>query len=214
MAHGWPAGNARFNWRFPLFIAALAIGTSLSLRQLSFERALLVGFDIAAAIFLVSCAWLFAHETEDMRDSATANDAGRVARLTTGLLLVAVMFAAMASLIVDRGALTGPDKALIVITLALVWLFANTMYTLHYAHLYYSADAQGRDRAGLKFPETREPSMADFAYFAFTIGVAVQTADVAISSARIRKVVTVHAILGFFFNIGVLALTINVLAGG
>ena len=36
--------------------------------------------------------------------------------------------------------------------------------------------------------------MADFAYFAFILGVAVQTADVAITSPHIRRVVTVHCI--------------------
>ena len=57
----------------------------------------------------------------------------------------------------------------------------------------------------------REPLLADFVYFAFTLGVAVQTSDVAITSPHIRKVVTVHCVVGFFFNLGVLALTVNVL---
>jgi uncharacterized membrane protein len=34
---------------------------------------------------------------------------------------------------------------------------------------------------------------------------------VAISSARVRRIVTIHAILGFFFNIGVLSLSIGLL---
>jgi uncharacterized membrane protein len=84
-------------------------------------------------------------------------------------------------------------------------------FVLHYAHLYYTADDGGRDCAGLEFPKMREPLMADFAYFAFTLGVAVQTSDVAITSPHIRKVVTVHCVVGFFFNLGVLALTVNVL---
>ena len=54
--------------------------------------------------------------------------------------------------------------------------------------------------------------MADFVYFAFTLGVAVQTSRRRRSPRRhIRKVVTVHCVAGFFFNLGVLALTINVL---
>ena len=35
-----------------------------------------------------------------------------------------------------------------------------------------------------------------------------------ITSPHIRRIVTVHCIAGFFFNLGVLALTINVLASG
>jgi uncharacterized membrane protein len=53
--------------------------------------------------------------------------------------------------------------------------------------------------------------MADFAYFAFILGVAVQTADVDITSPHIRRIATIHCIAGFFFNLGVLALTINVI---
>jgi uncharacterized membrane protein len=40
-----------------------------------------------------------------------------------------------------------------------------------------------------------------------------QTSDTAVSSPRIRKVVTVHSFAAFVFNIGVLAFTINVLGG-
>ena len=53
--------------------------------------------------------------------------------------------------------------------------------------------------------------MADFVYFAFTLGVALQTSDVVITSPGIRRVVTVHCVAAFFFNLGVLALAINVL---
>ena len=74
-----------------------------------------------------------------------------------------------------------------------------------------SSDDAGKDRAGLKFPGTEEPDLADFAYFSFTLGVAVQTADVDITSPHIRRIATIHCIAGFFFNLGVLALTINVL---
>ena len=92
------------------------------------------------------------------------------------------------------------------------WTFANTVYALHYAHLYYSRDDGGKDRAGLEFPgNTKEPDYRDFAYFAFTLGVALQTSDVTITSPHIRWVVTVHCVAAFIFNLGVLALTINVL---
>ena len=40
------------------------------------------------------------------------------------------------------------------------------------------------------------------------------TADIQISARHIRRIVTVQAITGFFFNLFVLALTVNVLAGG
>jgi uncharacterized membrane protein len=45
-------------------------------------------------------------------------------------------------------------KVRLIGTLVLTWLFANTVYGLHYAHLYYTRDVPGRDRGGLDFPAT------------------------------------------------------------
>ena len=67
------------------------------------------------------------------------------------------------------------------------------VYALHYAHLFYTSDDGGKDLAGLIFPGDRsEPDYADFVYFCFTLGVALQTSDVAITSPRIRRVVIGH----------------------
>ena len=111
----------------------------------------------------------------------------------------------------EMAASTAFDKALIVATLVLVWTFGNAVYALHYAHLYYSSDDGGDDRAGLEFPGKREPDYADFVYFAFTLGVALQTADVCDHLAAHPPGGHRPLRRGFFFNLGVLALTINVL---
>ena len=68
-------------------------------------------------------------------------------------------------------------------------------------------------RGGLIFPDTKEPTYLDFVYFAYTIGVASQTADIEISSRPMRAVVLAHSIMSFFFNTTILALTINLAAG-
>jgi uncharacterized membrane protein len=84
---------------------------------------------------------------------------------------------------------------------------------LHYAHLYYSDEAGG-DHAGLDFPgKRREPDYWDFVYFSYTLGIALQTSDVCITSTRIRRLVVLHCIGAFIYNLGVLALAVNVLAG-
>ena len=77
---------------------------------------------------------------------------------------------------------------LIVATLALAWLFANMVFTLHYAHLYYLQKG-GRDRGGIQVPGVKEPDYWDFLYFAFTLGMTFQTSDVTISDAHVRRVV-------------------------
>jgi len=50
-------------------------------------------------------------------------------------------------------------------------------------------------------------------YFSFTIAVASQTADVAISTRSMRKLVLLQAVLSFAFDTTILALTINIAAG-
>jgi uncharacterized membrane protein len=99
-------------------------------------------------------------------------------------------------------------KLLIIGTLAIAWLFANVIFTLHYAHLYY-----GPPDGGLAFPEERTPGYADFVYFSFTLGMTFQTSDVNITDKRVRNVATLHCLAAFVFNLGILAFTINVLGG-
>jgi len=199
-------------WRFRLFFLFLAIGWSLGIWQLGWAQGLLAGFDVAALIFLVLHTPLFAENAPALRKAAVHNDANRMTLLVVSFLLSVVILSAVVAELGQASQLTVVDKALVAASLVIVWVFGNAVYTLHYAHLFYSADDGGKDCAGLEFPGTKEPLMADFAYFAFTLGVAVQTSDVVIKSAHIRKVVTAHCVAGFFFNLGVLALTINVLA--
>ena len=39
-----------------------------------------------------------------------------------------------------------------------------------------------------------------------------QVSDVAVESAAIRRIVTLHGVLAFFFNLSVLALTVNMMS--
>jgi uncharacterized membrane protein len=48
--------------------------------------------------------------------------------------------------------------------------------------------------------------------FAFVIGMTCQTADIEISECAMRRVSTFHGLFAFAFNLGILALTVNVLA--
>ena len=203
--------KSRIPGRFLLFFAVLAAGWAVGIWQLGWSKGLLAGFDAAALVFLGAHKPIFRESAKTLRVAAARNDANRVTLLVISFLLSVVIMSAVIAELAQRAGMTPLDKGLVAASLVLVWTFANAVYTLHYAHLFYTADDGGEDRAGLEFPKTKEPLMADFVYFAFTLGVAVQTSDVVITSPHIRKVVTAHCVAGFFFNLGVLALTINVL---
>jgi hypothetical protein len=67
----------------------------------------------------------------------------------------------------------------------------------------------GRVGGGSIFPRDPEPDYWDFVYLAFSIGTATRVSDVDVSSKRIRRTVTVHDIVAFFFNVTVIALTVG-----
>ncbi|MBO9697279.1 MAG: DUF1345 domain-containing protein [Sphingopyxis sp.] len=185
--------------------AALPFGADL-------RAAFLIGFDVAAFIFLCSLAPLLRADPDRMRRRAEDNDANRIGLLAITVLLSLVILFAIGTLIASPGHLDRADVILIVATLALAWLFANMVFTLHYAHLYY-LQKDGRDRRGIEVPGVHEPGYWDFLYFAFTLGMTFQTSDVTISGAHIRRVVLGHCMAAFVFNMGILAFTVNAIGG-
>ena len=82
-------------------------------------------------------------------------------------------------------------------------------------HLIDDAFRASPEARPLRFPDDPPPDSDfwDFLYFSFTIAVAAQTADVAVVSGAMRKVVVAHAVVSFFFNVAILGATINVVAG-
>jgi uncharacterized membrane protein len=200
--------------RFILFVILLIVGGAVGVHLLGIGHGLMAGFDVAAAIFLVSLVPVLDSGPAKMRQLSEQNDANRVLLLALTGAVVAVILVTVAAELVDRKAAGGGwAKALVIATLALAWLFSNTVYALHYAHLYYSRDRTGADRGGIDFPKTPEPDYGDFIYFAFTLGMTFQTSDSNVTSSPMRRVVVVHSFAGFVYNIGVLAFTINVLGG-
>ena len=85
-------------------------------------------------------------------------------------------------------------------------------FALYYAHDYYLPDDGGDAQGGLEFPGTEVPDYWDFLYFATSIGATSQTSDTAIKSHSLRRLVTLHSVIAFFFNTAVLALTVNIAA--
>jgi uncharacterized membrane protein len=209
-------GNRLAPARFVVFALLMAASFAGLCEWRGMERwpdALALAFDIAAACFLVSLVPLL-RDSGDMRAHAARNDANRVWVLVITSLLTLVVMAAVSGEL--RAAQAGDSFAVIklVATLTLIWLFANTVYALHYAHAFYTRAAGGSDTRGLDFPGDDSPDYADFLYFAFTLGMTFQTSDVTITARPLRRVALLHGLAAFVFNIGVIAFSINALGAG
>lgn len=200
--------------RFVAFLAIFLVAGLAGMTVLHWHVAIVAGFDLAAVVFLASMVPLWSGGTaERMRRSAAGDDGGRIFRLAVAGIVLAVILFALGMVIVRKAQLGPADLALVIATLLLAWGFVNTVFALHYAHLYYDRRGEGGDRRGLDFPGTELPEFSDFCYFSFVLGMTFQVSDVAIASSHLRRVAMVQGMLAFFYSLGVLALVINVLAG-
>ncbi|MBB6109663.1 DUF1345 domain-containing protein [Mucilaginibacter lappiensis] len=98
------------------------------------------------------------------------------------------------------------------------WVLVHTIFTLRYAHMYYTTDVDDDNNkktlGGLDFPgDEKHPDYLDFVYFSFVIGMTFQVSDVEISSRQIRRLAWIHGMISFAFNTAIVALGINVISG-
>ena len=213
MAKPRTIGNKIAPARFLLFAMVLAIAYPVAANLLhDWALGAMAAFDAAAVVFLLSAISLLGtREAHAIREHAQSNDANRILLLVVTGIVIAVLLTAIA--VESVGEKPPPlTKALIIVTLALAWLFSNLVFALHYAHLVYMHPDAGR--VGLEFPRTPHPVYWDFIYFAFTCGMAFSTSDVQITETHMRRTVTIHCVGAFVFNIGVLAFSIGVLGSG
>ncbi|RQR66546.1 DUF1345 domain-containing protein [Burkholderia sp. Bp9002] len=176
----------------------------------------LVGWDVAIWLYL-AMMWfrmVTAHH-HNVREIAMREDENATTVLTVICVATVASVAAIAIELATAknvGFRAGLGHyAVTAATLFGAWFLIPTIFTLHYARLYYGSPAGER---ALRFPDARlEPDYWDFLYFSFTIAVASQTADVSLGSRPARRAVLSQSILSFYFNMAVLGLSINVAAG-
>ena len=198
-----------FSTAAALFLVLLAtmLGAGFGL-----ARGMLYAFDAAALIFLAGVVWMFGRSsTAAIRARVAQQDAGRWGVLWSG---VAVSAVAVVSLGIELRASENGGTIMIVLaaaSLVLSWCFLNTMFGLHYAHEYYRASSD--KVAALVFPSCDDPDYWDFMYFAFVLGMTFQVSDVQIQRRTVRRVALAHGIVAFFFDVFILALSVNVVAG-
>ena len=95
------------------------------------------------------------------------------------------------------------------LTVVLSWTLVNTVFTLHYAHLYYTEPHGGVDFGDDEGP----PDYRDFAYLAFTVGMCYQVSDTNLSTRHMRRTALRQGIIAYIFGVVIVATTINIIAG-
>lgn len=207
----------------PRLVASIAIGlvvgaVSRFIAHLNPSTSAILGWDALCLAYIgLMMRNIGQRSPDEMRARAASDDEGR------GTILILVLVAAVASVAAvalelslakeAHGIERGVRVALAFGTVTASWFMVQLVFALHYAHGFYDRSEDGKaDAGGLQFPGKEAPDYWDFLHFAVIIGVASQTADIAITSKRLRRLGTVHSLFAFAFNTVIVALTINLLA--
>lgn len=172
----------------------------------------LVGWDATGLAFVV---WVFlsvrgrdAAATEAL---ATREDSSRTVAdmvlISAGLANLVGVGAALLKAATEKGGAHTATTALGGLTVVVSWASVHTVFTLRYAHLYYSSNG------GMDFHQDDPPDYGDFAYVAFTLGMTYQVSDTDLTSKPIRVAALRHAMLSYLFGTVIIAMTISVVAG-
>ncbi|WP_233233791.1 DUF1345 domain-containing protein [Bordetella sp. LUAb4] len=194
-------------------VLALAAGGGAYALAAPLSLAVLLGFDVGALVFLLMTAHAFGQGSPaSMRVQAKQQDVGRFGVLWSSVALSCmVMIALWVELRGQDGASGALDMLAAAVTIVVSWLYMNMIFALHYAHTYYGH--RSNMQKGLNFPGDEEPDYWDFAYFALVLGMTFQVSDVEITNRRVRRLALIHSVIAFFFNVFIIAISVNVAAG-
>ncbi len=195
-------------------VVAVVIGVAVAIvvGNTAGWRFALVGWVVTAGLYVVWTRLLLGGlDADETREYVTREDP---TRWVADAVIVSASLASLGGVgyVVAAGSHSGAgaiEAAILgILTVAASWFAVHTLFSVHYARLYYS-DEPG----GINFHDPEPPRFRDFAYVAFTVGMTYQVSDTEIGLTSIRATVLRHAMLSYLLGAVVLAVTINLIAG-
>jgi uncharacterized membrane protein len=195
-----------------LIVVVLGVAVAFVVGNTVGWRFALVGWVVTAGSYVVWTRLLLGGmDADETREYVTREDP---TRWVADAVVVSASVASLGGVgyVVAAGSRTGAgaiEAAILgILTVAASWFAVHTLFTVHYARLYYS-DKPG----GINFHDPEPPCFRDFAYLAYTVGMTYQVSDTEIGLRSIRAAVLRHALLSYLLGAVVLAVTINLIAG-
>ena len=209
-------------WHAPALrqgLMAFAIGAAAGVIGALFhpwQVAVLEGWDATCvALLLVTWPIILRADHGATQEMAEREDPGRFAARALLLGAAVASLAGVGTVLALAGNTTNAEQVVLVsvavATVVLSWLIVNTVYVFRYAQLRF---ADGPDTVSFPDPSSRSrPTLRDFVYVAFTIGMTYQVADTALWNQRTRGVVLGHALLAYLYGVVIISGSINLIAG-
>jgi uncharacterized membrane protein len=202
-----------------VYAAIAGAGTAILPLPMAMSSQALLAWTCGSGVYL-GLAWWLAVEFDAQR-TRTRAQAQDQPGLVLFVLLVLSVFAssgAIAFMLQHIKDLSTAQRlahlALSMVALAVSWLVMQTTFAFRYAHVYYQEELRRHSYGGgLEFPGKQAPDYFDFLYYAHVVGMTSQVSDVVVTSRTMRRLTLLHSVSAFAFNMLVLALSINVMAG-
>lgn len=192
-------------------LVGVAVGAAASAWS-PWQFSVLVGWCAMAAVLL---AWVWLDvlpcDATHTRMRATLEDNSRGAALAVVSSASVLSLCGMALGLVKANHSHHAWKVALTVaavaTVVSAWAVVHTMFTLRYAHVYYS-----EPEGGIDFHDCQLPDYGDFAYVAFTVGMAFAVSDTDVKGRVMRRTVLKHSLLSYLFGAVVVGMTINIMA--
>lgn len=199
-------------------VIALFVFAMVTINKLAILTGIMLSWD-TFCLLLLALSWITFNSVQQSELSLKAQEADESRSMTFVLVLLSVSSSLVGIILL----MNNTDSSLVsknihrtvsLLGVALSWGLLHTIFTLRYAHLYYSGNATDEKPAvgGLEFPNDDKPDYLDFAYFSFVVGMTFQVSDVAITSKLIRRVALLHGFIAFVFNTAIVAFTISIVS--
>ena len=120
------------------------------------------------------------------------------------IVIAVVAFVTITTAVLSRREATNLVLVLAAGTVVTCWLVITFSFALQYAR-------RDIEQGGLKFPGAAEPVFADYNYLAIGCSATFGTTDTTIVSTSMRRLVSVHSVLGLLMNTVVVAVLLSII---
>jgi uncharacterized membrane protein len=207
-------GRLRHHWlhHSKLYVAlaggAVALGAALYLKVPMPEAVAADAFFLTfLAAFAVTVPW---GQPGKLKEKAQIEDEGAALVSLMIFAVIAYTCDAIFMALNDKTSAGAVWRAVSLAGAPLGWFVIQCNETLHYSNLVYAKPPRGKKKEDkLSFPGTDEPGAWDFFYFSMVVGMTAQTSDIEVQGRAMRRTVTIHAFVSFFFNTVLIAMAVN-----